>query len=412
MSLSQFWRILWAHKFLILGATFFCLAGGIVASQIVPPRWKAETHVYLNLLKPDPVTGEVLGPEARSYVATQIKLITDYGVTGLAVDRLGWLSDPQLIEQYQQRPKSDTRDFRRWLAQIITDRTKAEVPDGSNILDIAYTGTDPDSAKVAANAVTQAFLDTSVAFRRADANRNADWYDQQAGKVKEALIAAQTAEANYERANGVVMQNDKTDIDSARLAAMAAQSDAAVSGGAGSGLEGQLAETDAAIKQASETLGPNHPQLLELKAKRASIAALIAQELSSSTPSSSGTSRVSAQKALVIANSDKLAKLKILQSEVDILEDQYSKTLAREADFRQQAGVVDAGLQVLGSAAVPQAPSFPNKPLIVGGSFGLGLVFGVLMALLIELLDRRVRSPEDLNAALGLPVLAVLRAAR
>ena len=411
MSLSQFWRILWAHKFLILGATFFCLAGGIIASQIVPPRWKAETHVYLNLLKPDPVTGQVIGPEARSYVATQIKLITDYGVTGLAVDRLGWLSDPQLIEQYQQRSKSDTRDFRRWLAQIVTDRTKADVPDGSNILDITYTGADPDSAKVAANAVTQAFLDTSVAFRRADANRNADWYAQQAGKVKEALSAAQTTEANYERANGVVMQNDKTDIDSARLAAMAAQSDAAVSGGGGSGLEGQLAETDAAIKQASETLGPNHPQLLELKAKRASIAALIAQE-TSSTPSSTGTSRVSVQKALVIANSDKLAKLKILQSEVDILEDQYSKTLAREADFRQQAGVDDAGLQVLGSASVPQSPSFPNKPLIVGGSFGLGLAIGVLIALLIELLDRRVRSPEDLNAVLGLPVLAVLRTAR
>jgi capsular polysaccharide biosynthesis protein len=31
-----------------------------------------------------------------------------------------------------------------------------------------------------------------------------------------------------------------------------------------------------------------------------------------------------------------------------------------------------------------------------------------LIALLIELLDRRVRSPHDLTAALGLPVLAVL----
>jgi capsular polysaccharide biosynthesis protein len=36
-------------------------------------------------------------------------------------------------------------------------------------------------------------------------------------------------------------------------------------------------------------------------------------------------------------------------------------------------------------------------------------VFGLLIALLVELLDRRVRSPEDLTSALGLPVLAVLR---
>jgi capsular polysaccharide biosynthesis protein len=38
-------------------------------------------------------------------------------------------------------------------------------------------------------------------------------------------------------------------------------------------------------------------------------------------------------------------------------------------------------------------------------------MFGILIGLLFELLDRRVRSPEDLSAALGLPVLAVLRPA-
>src|ERR1700734_1835103 len=136
MSLTQFWRILWARKLLILVATVFCLTGGIVATLVVAPRWKAEANVYLNLLKPDPVTGEMLGPDARSYISTQIKLITDYSVTGLTVDRLGWLTDPQLIQQYQQRSSSDTRDFRRWLAQIIADHTEANVSDGSNILTV------------------------------------------------------------------------------------------------------------------------------------------------------------------------------------------------------------------------------------------------------------------------------------
>src|SRR5215475_8610620 len=255
MSLAQFWRILWARKLIILGAAFFCLLGGIVATLIVAPRWKAEAHVYLNLLKPDPVTGEILGAASRTYVATQIKLIEDYGVTGLAVDKLGWLSDPQLIEAYQRRPQSDTRDFRRWLAQTISDRTKADLMDGSNILDITYTGSDPESAKAAANAVMQAYIDTSVAFRRAEANKNADWFALQAQKLKTELQSAQATETKYEKESGVVMQNDKTDVDSARMAALAAQSDAAEGGGA----EAQLAEVDAEIKQASQTLGPNHP---------------------------------------------------------------------------------------------------------------------------------------------------------
>jgi capsular polysaccharide biosynthesis protein len=85
------------------------------------------------------------------------------------------------------------------------------------------------------------------------------------------------------------------------------------------------------------------------------------------------------------------------------------EAVAREADFRQQAAIVDAGVSAMGAAYVPQTPAYPNKPLIIGGSLGLGLAFGILIALLTELLDRRVRSPEDLTAALGLPVLAVIR---
>ena len=407
MSLAQFWRILWARKLLIVAATFFCLAGGIIATMIIAPRWKAEAHVYLNLLKPDPVTGEFLGPAVRTYVATQIKLIDDYSVTGLAVDKLGWLSDPQLIDQYQRRPQSDTRDFRRWLAQTIADRTKADLMDGSNILAITYTSADPESAKAAANAVMQAYIDTSVAFRRAEANRNADWFAQQAQKLKADLAVAQAAVTKYEKESGVVMQNDKTDVDSARMAALAAQTDAGIEGG---GAEAQLAQVDADIKQASQTLGPNHPQLIALKAKRAAIASMMAQG-GSARVSASGASRVEAQKAFIIGNRDKLAKLQLLQADVDLRQDQYNKTLAREADFRQQAGVVDAGISALDNASAPQSPSFPNKPLIIGGSLGLGLCFGILMALLIELLDRRVRSQEDLSAALGLPVLAVLKPA-
>ena len=412
MSLSQFWRILWARKLLILGTTLFCLAGGVVAILIVPPRWKAESHVYLNLLKPDPVTGEVLGVAARSYVATQIKLISDYGVAGPAVDKLGWLSDPDLIQQYQRRPQSDTRDFRRWLAQRIMDGTRSDLLDGSNILDITYTGQSAEGAKAIVSAVTQAYLDTTLSFRRSEANKNADWFGLQSDKAKQSLLAAQAAVAAYERENGIVMRDDKTDIDSARFAALAGQNDAAAFGGGISGIDAQIADIDASIRQASETLGPNHPQLMALKEKRASLMALAAQAGSSQAAGGAGMSaRVAAAKAAVMNNRDKLARLTVLQSEVDIRKDQYDKTLAREADFRQQAGVVDPGVSALGAASVPDQPSFPNRPLIIGGSFSLGLVFGLLIGLLVELLDRKVRSPEDLTAALGLPVLAVLRPA-
>ena len=397
----------------LLGTTLCCLLGGLVVISVLPPRWQADAHVYLNLLKPDPVTGQSVGPDARAYVATQIELISDYSVVGQAVDKLGWLSDPDLIQQYQNRSRNDTRDFRHWLAQLIMDRTRANVLAGSNILEISYTGSSPDGSKAVADAVMQSYLENSLAFKRADANKSADWYGLQAKKAKDSLVVAQATVGTFERENGVVLtQDDKTDVDSARLAAMAMQGMASETTGANSA-EVQLTQTEVDIKNATAALGPNHPEIQNLRVKQAALMALVAREHSVGGAASraSGGSGINAQKALVISEREKIAKLKNLQTEVDIQRDLYNKTAQREVDFRQQAAVTDAGLTPLGNASVPQSPTFPNKTLIIGGCFALGLVFGALVALLVELLNRRVRGAEDLRSALDVPLLTVLEAA-
>jgi polysaccharide biosynthesis transport protein len=410
MSITQFGRILRSWWWLILATTICCAVGGAAVIALVPARWQSDAHVYLNLLKPDAVTGEIIaGPATRAYVATQTELISDYSVVGPTVDRLGWESEPALIQAYQNRPASDTRDFRRWIAQLIMDRTKATVLDGSNILEISYTGSNAETATAVSEALMQSYLDVSLAFRRAEANRSAQWYSEQAAKAKAALITAQAAEVNFERANGVVLQDDKTDLDSARLAAMSAQANSATtSGDPGGSADVQLAQLDATIKQEAAVLGPNHPELRQLQAKRAALARLIAQERAPLEANSTGKSRVDSQKALVISERNKIASLQNLQNEVEFLQDQYTKTAGREAEFRQQAAVADSGLSPLGHASIPESPSFPNKPLIIGGSVGLGLLLGSLISLLIELLNRRVRGPEDLQSSLRLPVLAIL----
>jgi uncharacterized protein involved in exopolysaccharide biosynthesis len=413
MSLIQFWRILLARRVLILGTMLCCLLGGLVVILVVPPRWQADSRVYLNLLKPDPVTGEVIAGNGQgSYVLTQIALISDYTVVGRAVDKLGWLSDPELIQQYQNRSKNDTRDFRHWLAQLITDRTKANVLDQSNILDISYTGPSPESAKVVADALMQSYLETSLSFKRTDADKSAEWYSQQSDRAKQALVAAQVAVANYEKENGVVLTEDeRTDVDSARLAAMAMQG-AGSDGIGGNSADAQLAQTQADLRNALRTLGPNHPEVQNLQAKEAALNSLISKEHAAAAGASkaAATNGIDAQKALVISERDKLAKLRNLQTEVDIQRDLYNKTAQKEEDYRMQAAITDAGLTPLGNATVPQSPTFPNKTLIVGGCLALGLFLGMLVALLIEFLNRRVRGAEDLQSALDVPLLTVLAA--
>jgi len=121
---------------------------------------------------------------------------------------------------------------------------------------------------------------------------------------------------------------------------------------------------------------------------------------------------MSEQKAKVIGNSDKIAKLRELQADVDLKQDQYNKLLARAGELAQEAAAADAGITTLGPATVGSSPVFPKKPLIVGGAVFLGMAVGVLSALLAELLARRVRSAEDLENAIDAPLLSVIPAER
>lgn len=425
MNIVQFLRILWARAFLIVICTVFTFVGGFVVTLVVQPRYEATSRVMLSILKPDPVTGEVanvmnLGP----YIETQKELLRDYRVTGPVVDRLGWLSDPGLIAAYQARPATDTRDFRRWLAQRVADRTTAKLVSGT-IFEITFNSPIPEEAKIGAEGLRQSFMEYTLASRRQDAARNAQWYSSQAEAARKSAEEAQLAKAAYERANGIVMQGDQAgsqqDLDSARLQALVGQAASAptaalsapVTVSSQSAL--QLAQIDATLAQNAEKLGPNHPQMQQLRAQRALVAKVVAEEQAAARAGPTNAALVGAisreveqQKNRVIAQRDKIERLRQLQSEVDLRREQYKKTAERAAELGLEAGIADSGMNAIGVVVAPTKPAFPNKPLIIFGSLAMGGGLGLVLAVLVELLNRRIRGVEDLDISQGFSCLAVL----
>jgi uncharacterized protein involved in exopolysaccharide biosynthesis len=420
MSILQFFRILWARRFLVFIATLVSTVAGILVVQIMPPRYEATSRVMLDVIKPDPVTGQVMATAfLKAYTRTQIQLLQDYRVAGAVVDSLKWANDPRMLKAYRERPANDDRDFKKWAAQEVIDGTKPKVVEGSNILEINYSSEDPERAKLVADALQKAYSDTTLQARRETARRNADWYDAQAEKAKAALFAAEAAKSAFERESGILLQDNKVDLDSAQLAALASQGTGPVASMAPTGPTAaslQLAQIDAALSEASKTLGPNHPQLLELRRRRDLTARQVAEERSLSGAQASATmgaarataGLLAAQKSRVLAQREKVEKLRLLQDDVDLRRDQYSKAVARAAELRQESDVAESGVTSLGTAVTPQDPVFPNKPLVIGGGLAAGLGIGVVLALLLELFGRRVRSAEDLRLAIEAPVLAVV----
>jgi uncharacterized protein involved in exopolysaccharide biosynthesis len=67
---------------------------------------------------------------------------------------------------------------------------------------------------------------------------------------------------------------------------------------------------------------------------------------------------------------------------------------------------------ILSPAVEPAAPSFPNWPLNLALAVLIGGLLGLLIALFMEALDKRVRTEADVTGALEVPLLAVLPHAR
>jgi uncharacterized protein involved in exopolysaccharide biosynthesis len=77
---------------------------------------------------------------------------------------------------------------------------------------------------------------------------------------------------------------------------------------------------------------------------------------------------------------------------------------AKELD-KEQAG---EQFRVLDPANLPDTPSFPNRPLFALGGFAGGLGLGLCLAFLLEMKDSSLRTEQDVEFALRLPVLALI----
>ena len=413
MSIQQFFAILWVRRAFVFVTMAGALIGASLVAFLVPPRYEATSRLMLNFIKPDPVTGEVISSNfARTFTKTQSELIRDYRVAGQVVDRLGMAGDPVLQAAFARLPPERQTDFRRWLADSIIARTEADLVPGTNILEISYRSTNPEIARIVADALRDAYVDSNQAIRREEARRNAVWFERQAAEAQAKLAQAVQAKAAFEKENNLVLQEDNSDIDSIRLAALAGASApmppmVPAIAPAGSAAAAQLAQVDAAIAQSAERLGPSHPQMQALREQRRIVAAQAAREAAAARSAMASAAQASGAGAAMISREVALRKLK---DEVDLQWAQIAKLNDRIGALRQEAEAGQTGLTLLGNAVAPASPYFPNRPLILIGAGVLGLAIGMLSGLLQELLARRVRSVGDVVNGFDVPLLCVMTA--
>ncbi len=443
MTLQQFLLILWARRKLVLAIFLGTVLTTTVVSLLLPKEYTASTAVVLDVKSPDPIAGMVLpGMMAPGYMATQIDIINSDRVATRVVKMLHLDENPNIQEQWQEATEGKGQ-LGPWLAQLLQKRLEVRPSRESNVITITYSGANPAFTAAMANSFAQAYIDVNLELRLEPARQNAKWFDEQSKQYRERLDTAQKALSEYQQKSGIVATDERLDYETQKLNELSTQltiaqaqgTDASskrkssgsadtmpevMQSGLVSQLKGDIARLEARLKEVSGNFGENHPQYLRSQAELAELKSKMNAEISRITSSIGTAGNISKQKegelvAAVNAQKVRILELKkqrdeisLLVREVDTAQRAFDAVGSRTTQSRLESQSVQTNVAILNPAVEPIKSSKPKVFLNILLSIFFGGLLGIGAALTLELLHRRIRSPEDLSRTLDLPVLAVL----
>ncbi|MDO6712191.1 polysaccharide biosynthesis tyrosine autokinase [Aliiglaciecola sp. 2_MG-2023] len=174
------------------------------------------------------------------------------------------------------------------------------------------------------------------------------------------------------------------------------------------------------VSELTEVYGPKHPKMISAKAELASIQQSLNNQIRSLISGVSSEYRIAINKVNDLKNEVEIAKQeyrkltslenkrRALQREVDINQQLYNSFFTRLKETSELGGFETANARVLDAAKVPREPFKPKKSLIVGAAFAVSLMFGVILALVMDALNRGIRSVEDVERKLGQRMLGII----
>lgn len=444
MNLQQFLLILKARWRIALYALLGTVAVTVGLSLILPAQYTASTDLVLDVKSPDPIAGMVLpGLAGPAYMATQVDIINSDRVAQRAIKLLRLDQNPTVQQQWQDETQG-RGSVVAWLAGALKRKLDVKPSRESNVITINYKAPDPNFAAAIANAFAQAYIDTTIDLKVEPAKNYALWFDKQSKELRERLENAKQRLSEYQQKTGIVATDERLDSENQRLnelqgqlvLAQAQSADASSkqrSGGTDqlpevmqSGLIQQLkadiARLDSKLQEAAGNLGQNHPQYQRTQAELATLRQRLAEETqrivnSVSTNSQISRGKVAELRAAIDAQKKRIAQLRqgggegmVLQQEVDAAQKGLEAISQRYTQTSLESQTTQTNVSILTPAEPPLDPSFPKLLLNIVLSIFLGGLLGLGAALAMELFDRRVRSREDVEQALNLPVLAELGA--
>lgn len=113
-------------------------------------------------------------------------------------------------------------------------------------------------------------------------------------------------------------------------------------------------------------------------------------------------------KSRALELNDRATQYQILAREVETNKDIHQSLLQRVKEIDATVGADISNVQIVDHARIPVEPDFPRVRLTLILAIVLGLLLGVVAALLLEFLDNTVKSMDEISDRFGISILGVL----
>ena len=454
----DYWRVIRSRKEIILAVTLLVVIVGTLYTLSLPRIYQAQTRIQVREDTPDMAVFEQhMGGMMYNpfFLKTQFEIIQSRPILSTVAGNLS------LAQVWGEKYNEDKSPLNRDDTLLILSRSlRVDQSRDTSLIAISCLREDPQEAARIANEVASVYRDQRLNAKRKEMRRAVDAVQGEAQKQREKVDGAEreveklrkelgistlsgsggTAGSAVVRIDKVRLQQLEVDRIQSRVEMLAKKARMEQL----EGLEGEelleavsflvsdpeiatirrsLTESDVSLKQLLETLGENHPEVRRFRAARDELAKKMTNALAG------------VKRGLKAAYEESLARYEGLETELkqakeaDIADtgDKEVPLLKVERDLELQRNVLQAlEMRVLQESVKLEVPSTPvevvdpaepsplNRPvspnfmLNIILSLVIGLVAGIGLAFFIEYLDTSVKTVDDVEHYLGLPVIGVI----
>jgi len=351
----------------------------------------------------------------------------------------------QGVSEVEDREKKSSAEE---IAQIVSNSISVMPVRNSKVVEVSYISENPVLSKLIVNTVAKAYIEEVLEMKMRASGYALSWLTKKAEEEREKLDRSEKVLQEYVREKDIVTIEDRVTIIPQKLAELStrltraetrrkeleslyetiltipkseAETIPVISSSATfQSIQEQILKSEQNIAEVSKKYGKKHPVMKravgELKSlnqkKDHEISRIIKSVLNDYELAKLNEEDLNdfleRTKQEAVDLNEKFIQYGIMKREADTNRHLYNALITKIKEQRITEKIQAINVWVIDVAETPEFPAKPRKKLNIMLGLILGLFGGIGLSFFIEYLDNTIKSPEDAEASLKIPVLGII----